>query len=62
MMQQTDLRWFTTDSPILTGSGRSSSPSHVSQSEPTLTHATDTLPDGHICGWESAWIDLGGEG
>jgi hypothetical protein len=61
-MQQTDLRWFATDSSLTASSGGSPSPSHVPPVELTLTHRTDALADGHAWGWESAWIDLGGEG
>jgi hypothetical protein len=61
-MQQTDLRRLTTDSLLTAGSGGSPPPSHASQVEWTLTHRIDALPERHAWGWESAWIDLGGEG
>jgi hypothetical protein len=61
-MHQTDLRLHATESNPAACSGWSTPPSHTAPADPTLTHWTDALTDGPAGGWESAWIDLGGEG
>jgi hypothetical protein len=61
-MHQTDSRRLVTEMNPAACAGRPTPLAHAPLAEPTLAHRVDVLPDGPIYGWESAWIDLGGEG
>jgi hypothetical protein len=62
MMHQTDLHLHANEANSAACSGWFPPPSHATPADLTLTHWNDALSDGSAGGWESAWIDLGGEG
>jgi hypothetical protein len=37
-------------------------PAHAPHHDPQVVHPLADLAEGHLAGWEAAWIDLGGEG
>jgi hypothetical protein len=61
-MQPTDRDWRLHDSCTPSSLRAAHHPAHAPHHDPQVIHPLADLAEGHLAGWEAAWIDLGGEG